>query len=221
MSRVDQPESVPVRAFIQARMSSTRFPGKVLAPVAGRPLIARVIDRVAQALDLDRIVVATSTDPSDDPLAAYVRTLGVHVVRGPLDDVVARFRVALDAYPCAWLLRICGDSPLQDAAILRTILSHADRTDVDLVTNIYPRTFPKGQSAELINTATFRRLDVASLSRGEREHVTAAFYKAPSRFTIINVASPDAQLAHTSLAIDTVEDLRRLETLLDQAGVTV
>lgn len=203
-----------VRAFIQARMSSTRFPGKVLAPFASRPLIAHVIDQVAQALPLDHITVATSIEPSDDPLACYVRELGVSVHRGALDNVFMRLRSCLQAYSCTWFFRVCADSPLYNGTLLQTMLGYCDRTDVDLITNVFPRTFPKGQSVEMINAATFAAIDVAQLTSEEREHVTKVYYNHPARFKIINIESEDSRLADTSLAVDTLEDLRRLEKTL-------
>src|SRR5712675_887192 len=98
-----------IRAFIQARMSSARFPGKVLAPLDGEPIIAQVIKRVSQAVGRDRITVATSDDRSDDPLACYVDQLGISVYRGSLNDVFSRFRSCLEAYPCTWFFRVCAD----------------------------------------------------------------------------------------------------------------
>ena len=200
-----------VRAFIQARMSSTRFPGKVLAPLRGRPLIACVIAQVAQVISPAHIVVVTSTEPSDDPLVCYVRELGAPVYRGPLGNVFERFRRCASAHPCNWVLRLSADSPLLDSRVLKAVLSQAEHTDCDLVTTIFPRTFPRGQNAELIRVDTLLHIDVAELSADDQEHVTPFFYRHPNRFRIVNVRSGNPQLAELSLAVDTIEDLRRLE----------
>jgi spore coat polysaccharide biosynthesis protein SpsF len=203
--------AAPTRvAFVQARMSSARFPGKILAPFDGRPLIASVIDRVRSGVGEGRVVLATSTDPTDDPLAAYVASLGVAVFRGGLDDVVGRFQACLKAHPCEWFYRICGDSPLLDPALL----SRADalrRDDVDIVTNIFPRTFAKGQSVELIRARTFAAIDPRTLSAAQREHVTQVYYERPDAFRIVNFVSATPP-AEPNMAVDTVDDLRRLSS---------
>lgn len=206
-----------IRAFIQARMSSTRFPGKVLAPLKGRPVIVHVVERVAQAMPLQCITVVTSIERSDDPLASYVSQLGVSVHRGPLQNVMKRFQLCLKAHPCAWFFRICADSPLLDETLFQKMLVYRDRTDVDLVTNIYPRTFPRGCSLELLSARTYASIDANRLSPEEQEHVTKVYYNHPADFRIINIASHDPLLAEQDFAVDTPDDLPKLEQrLLDE-----
>ncbi len=201
-----------VCVFVQARMSSSRFPGKVLAPLMGRPLIQHVLGGVRQALPWRTdIVVVTSDEPSDDPLAIYVAALGVKVFRGPLNDVFERFRGAMHLYPHPYVLRLCADSPFPNHNILRRVAAHAGSDQYDLVTTTYPRTFARGQNAELIRTSTFLNIDSATLTEEEREHVTAVYYRHPERYTILNVASDDPQTEPASLAVDRLDDLLRLE----------
>jgi spore coat polysaccharide biosynthesis protein SpsF len=207
-----------IRAFLQARMSSRRFPGKVLAPLGNRPIIAHLIGRVTEVLPLTHVSVLTSTDSSDDPLACYVQNLGVSVYRGELDNVTARFQACLREYPCSWFFRLCGDSPLLDSRLLQTFLPHSECTDLDLVTNVYPRTFPKGHSVELLKAETFATLDPSAFSTEEQEHVTKVFYNHPHAFRILNVASADPRQAELSFVIDTVADLRRLASTLETSG---
>lgn len=202
-----------IHAFIQARMSSRRFPGKVLAPLAGQPIIKRVVEQVQLVFPPDRIVVLTSAESSDDPLACYVRSLDVAVYRGELDNVAARFQGCLAAYPCSWFVRLCADSPLLSSFVLQAVTQHQERGDLDLVTNVYPRTFPKGQSVEMVNAETFAAVETQRLSDDEREHVTLMFYRQPQRFRILNVPSHDPRQADRSFVVDTVDDLRRLEKL--------
>ncbi|MEO8707157.1 MAG: NTP transferase domain-containing protein [Kofleriaceae bacterium] len=202
--------SSEIHVFIQARMSSRRFPGKVLAPFRGQPLIWHVIDRVATALPELPVLVLTSTDASDDPLAAYLAYLGTRCFRGPLDDVVARFQLAAREHAARWLLRICADSPLLDDRVLRAVTAAHDPA-LDLVTTTAPRTFPKGHNAELINAASLAALDPGELDDADREHLTRFFHRHPERFRIKNVESGDPALASLELAVDTVEDLQRLE----------
>jgi spore coat polysaccharide biosynthesis protein SpsF len=209
---------VNVRAIIQARMSSARFPGKVLAPVRGKPLVDHVIDRVQRAVPVERIVIATSDQASDDPLAAHVAARGIAVFRGSLDDVFQRFRLCIQAFPCDWFFRICADSPLYNQQLLQSFLVQI-RDDVDLVTNVFPRTFPKGHSVELLRTERFALLDPGELDADEKEHVTKFYYNHPDRFTIINVESGNADLSSLNYCIDTLEDLRRIEECLTAENV--
>jgi len=201
-----------IRAFIQARMSSRRFPGKVLAPLNGQPIIVRVISQIAQTLPKEQITVATSTEQSDDPLAFYVQQIGVSVYRGPLENVFERFQLCLKEYPCSWFFRVCADSPLLDNNLLKTMLRYANDDRTDLVTNVQVRTFPRGCSLEMINSETFARIEPSQLqSADQKEHVTRVFYDHPEDFEIINIESGDQELAKLSWAVDTLEDLWRLE----------
>jgi spore coat polysaccharide biosynthesis protein SpsF len=200
-----------VGAFVQARMSSQRFPGKVLAPFRGEPVIAHVVRAVSAVIERDRIVVVTSDTPADDPLAAYIDTLGVHCFRGPHHDVFERFRQCASRQSAEWLLRVSADSPLLDPAILRRVIDAAS-AEWDLITTIWPRTFPRGQNAELIRTTILLGVPACELTDSDREHVTPFFYRAQSRFRIRSIESGDPQLAERNLAIDTIDDLRRLET---------
>jgi len=191
-------------------MSSSRFPGKVLAPFRGDPIVLHVVRAVGEALGADKVVVATSAEPSDDPLAAYLEGLGVPVFRGALDDVLGRFQACLDAYPCDWMLRVCADSPLLDPEVIRLVLDAAG-DDVDVVTTTSPRTFAKGQNVELVREAVLLGLDGPELTAEDREHVTRFLYLHPERYRIRNVESGDPAPVGRSLVVDTVEDLKRLE----------
>lgn len=193
-------------------MSSRRFPGKVLAPFRGRPIIWHVIERVRHALPEFSCVVVTSTETTDDPLAAYVESLDVPVYRGALDDVLGRFAAAAIEHPSPWLLRICADSPVLDERVLKAVVA-ANREGVDLVTTTAPRTWPKGHNAELIRTSSLLALMSTELDAEDREHVTRAFHRQPDRYKLMNVESGDASLAAQELAVDTIEDLRRLEAM--------
>lgn len=203
---------IKVNAFIQARMSSSRFPGKSLAPIRGIPIIESQIERVAQAMPREDIVILTSQERSDNPLAMYVESLGVHVYRGNLLDVFNRFHNATSAYPCDWFIRMSGDSPYFDPRVIELEIAqvHA-HPEVDLITNVQPRTFSPGCSAETVKTATFLNINMADLTEYEREHVIPYFYNHPDHFRIINVESSDPKSVKPVLTVDTVEDLKRLE----------
>lgn len=199
-------------------MSSSRFPGKVLAPLLGKPLIAHVVDRARTVENIRAVVVATSTDASDDPLALYAATLPATIFRGDLANVALRFQQCLRRHDCDWFVRISGDSPVIEPALIAALVRLASGADVDLVTNVAVRTFPPGQSVEILRTATFLTLDTAAFSRDEQEHVTLHYYRNPGRFRILNVVSADPSLADRRLVVDTIEDLREVERLLAEAS---
>jgi spore coat polysaccharide biosynthesis protein SpsF len=192
-------------------MRSRRFPGKVLAPLNGEPLLVHVLRQVTSVVSMEDVTLATSTDRSDDPLALYAASLGVSVFRGPLDDVFERFRGCLEAHPCAWFVRICADSPRLDSSLLRRMMAMVPGSGADLITNIEKRTFPKGQSVEIVRSAPFAALAADRLTLEDREHVTRLYYRHPNEFRIANVERAEGSLGTTSLAVDTCDDLMRLE----------
>jgi spore coat polysaccharide biosynthesis protein SpsF len=186
----------PVVAFVQARMSSRRFPGKVLAPFRGQPIIRHVIGSVTGAVESIPLVVATSIDASDDPLTAYVEGLGVPVFRGALADVFRRFRDCLDVFPCDWILRIPVTVPLLDPRIVKAVVARGvgPEARVDLVTTIFPRTFPTGQNAELIRSDAFRAIDMDALTDRRSRARHALLLPAPRalchRQPVVRFAEP-------------------------------
>jgi spore coat polysaccharide biosynthesis protein SpsF len=199
-----------VEAFVQARMSSRRFPGKVLAPFRGEPIVLHVVRAAARAVGEGNVVVATSDEPSDDPLAAYVESAGVACFRGPRENVLERFRLCALAHPCDWVLRLSADSPLLDPGELAAVIAAA-ADDVDVASTALSDGDTHGRNAELIRTSALLALDPAELSEHDREHVTPFFYAHPERFRVVAVELPPR--AGGPLVVDTVEDLARLEAL--------
>ena len=173
-----------ILAILQARMSSTRLPGKVLAPLAGAPMIVRQLERVARARRIDRLVVATSDDPGDDALAEVVRAQGTLVHRGPLDDVLARFAGAAEAFgPAEHLVRLTGDCPLADPQVIDATIDHTLAAGTDYGSNTPPhRTFPKGLDVEVMTAAALRLAAARAASAEEREHVTWALHQRPDLY---------------------------------------
>jgi|UPI000646C3D4 spore coat polysaccharide biosynthesis protein SpsF len=173
-------------AILQARMSSSRLPGKVLAPLAGAPMILRQIERLRRTRTLERIVVATSTRADDDPLAQAVTAAGVPVHRGDLDDVLGRFIGALDAFgPVETVVRLTADCPLADPDVIDATIDRFHETGADYVSNVAePRTFPKGLDVEVMKAAALRRAASETADPYDREHVTPYLYRHPERFRL-------------------------------------
>jgi len=197
-----------ILAILQARMSSTRLPGKVMADVLGMPMIGRQIERLRRCRRLDALAVATSDQADDDPLARYCATLGLPVYRGSLADVLDRFRHAALAFgPADTVVRLTADCPLADWTVIDAVVEASASGGFDYVNNTTPeRTFPHGLDAEAM---TAEALDAAWREASdpyEREHVTPFIYRHPERFRLGSVTSPDPapQLRWT---VDTPEDL--------------
>lgn len=180
-----------VVAILQARMSSTRLPGKVLSDLAGAPMILRQVERVRRAKGIDRLVVATSTDPSDDPLAELLEAAGVDVHRGPLDDVLDRFIAALDAFPAEHVVRLTGDCPLIDPEIIdATIKLHLASGADYTISRVDPVGFPKGQDVEVVTAEALRRADELAATPEEHEHVTWGIARHPERYRAARLTAP-------------------------------
>lgn len=198
-------------------MSSARFPGKMLAPFRGRPMVASVLDGTARGGLRDSIVLLTSMESSDDALADFVlRDCHVPVFRGDLDNVVGRFQACLKAYPCDWFVRISGDSPLMDGMLVQRMIDFIE-PGLDIVTNVKRRTFPSGQSVECVRSAAFASLNAGGLSAAEREHVTPIFYEQP-QWKLRSIVCSDPQWAAQRLVVDTPEDLVAVERFADSAA---
>lgn len=202
-----------IGAVVQARMTSERLPGKVLREVAGRPLLGYLLERLARCPALDAVVVATSTDPTDAPVERFCRERGVACYRGSLSNVARRFRDALDAHGLDAFVRVSGDSPLLDPALVGRGVRLFRAGAFDLVTNVHPRSYPPGQSVEVVGREGFRRACVAMHEADEREHVTLHFYRHPGRFRIENFAAA-RDYGGLRLTVDTADDLARLEAIV-------
>lgn len=192
-------------------MSSARFPGKMLAPFRGRPLITQVLERFRETGLHSLVVVLTSLDPTDDPLADFVASrCAVPVFRGDLENVAARFQSALAKLPCEWFIRVSGDSPWIDPLLVRAMIGFCDRNH-DIVSNVVRRTFPAGQSVECVRSNVFQALNTAELTPSQREHVTQVFYDRPGEWRLRSVVCANPEWASARMTVDQLDDLRALE----------
>jgi spore coat polysaccharide biosynthesis protein SpsF len=206
--------TTPVRrrtvAIIQARLGSTRLPGKVLADLGGATMLACVIQRARACRVIDDVVVATTRDPADDAVAREAAACGAAVVRGPEDDVLARYLVAARASGADVIVRITSDCPLLDPDVVGAVAALSDT--VDYASNTHRRTFPRGLDVEALHRDTLERIGRLGRSRAAREHVTAYVMEEPSLFRIDHflAASDDSDLRWT---VDTEADLAMVRGL--------
>jgi spore coat polysaccharide biosynthesis protein SpsF len=193
-----------IGAIVQARMSSKRLPGKSLRPLCGKPLLQYVLEGLAHADRLDETIVATSTDPSDDPIVEFCARIGAVCLRGSLENVAERFSMASESRGFSAFVRISGDSPLLDPRLVARAVDHFVESKADVVTNVFPRTYPPGMSVELLRTGAFEHAFLKFTEPYDREHVTSYFYRNSDQFQLVNF-SLDPPRRDVHLAVDTPE----------------
>jgi spore coat polysaccharide biosynthesis protein SpsF len=201
-----------IGVIVQARMSSQRLPDKVLTMVNDKPLLQYLLERLAHCSSIDQIVVATSEDKSDDPIEVFCHEYGVLCFRGSLPNVAKRFYMALQKYNLDAFVRVCCDSPMLDQKLIDQGVKLLNE-EYDLVTNVLPRSYPVGQSVEVIRTSTFEMV-YEKMSRSDHfEHVTKYYYEHSDEFRIKNFSN-DKDLSSYRLVVDIKEDLQRLEKIV-------
>jgi spore coat polysaccharide biosynthesis protein SpsF (cytidylyltransferase family) len=200
--------------IVQARMTSTRLPGKVLADVGGEPMLELQLRRLERARSAQRIIVATSDDPSDDPIASLAERLGVGVYRGPLHDVLGRFAGAAGDH-AGPIVRSTADCPLIDPGIVDEVVGALTSTPgAQYASNIEPtRTFPVGLDVEALPAAVLHELDRKVTDPEEREHVTMHLRRRLDDYIIASVTTP-LELDHLRWTVDTAEDLARVRAIV-------
>lgn len=202
-------------AFIQARMSSSRFPGKVLEPIGGVPMIVYMVRRVMRARHLDSVVVVTSTDGSDDPVVAALRAEEIPTFRGDLDDVLTRFFDAAVLYDAEEVVRLTGDCPLIDAAVIDAVVDARRNAAADYASNFEPPTFPDGLDVECFTREVLERTHRMATRVSEREHVTLWMRSDEARLRCVNYCAV-ANLSALRLTVDYADDLVLVRRLIEQ-----
>ncbi len=197
-------------AIIQARMSSSRLPGKVLRDIGGQSMLERMLTRVRRAKKIDLVAVATTTDPSDDAVADFCRTHHVRFFRGSLQDVLDRYYQAALHFKAGTVVRLTADCPLIDPAVIDHTIEQFRLADVDFAANRLPppwhRTYPIGMDTEVCSFSALERAWREAQAPYEREHVMPYLYDAPGRFrTLLVNTEPD--YGHLRWTVDTQQDL--------------
>lgn len=195
-----------VVAILQARMSSTRLPGKVMAPILGRPMLARQLERLRRCAALDELVAATSDRQDDDPVAALCAGEGVPCFRGSLDDVLDRFYRCATERRADHVVRLTGDCPLTDPRMVDELVRFYLAGDYDYAANCRPPTLPDGLDAEIFSFAALEAAWREATDPFEREHVVPFIIRRPGRFRLGNWAWPQ-DLSGLRWTVDEPEDL--------------
>jgi spore coat polysaccharide biosynthesis protein SpsF len=201
-----------ILAILQARISSIRLPGKVLKPILGEPMLARQIERLRRAKKFDKLIVATSTDPSDDVLEEFCRRVGVPCFRGSLNDVLDRFYQAALPYAPEHVVRLTGDCPLIDPELVdRTIEFHLEG-GYDYTSNTLDPTFPDGLDTEVFRLDALCRAWQEAVLPSEREHVTVYIYKRPDKFRL-GIYRSLIDLSYYRWTVDEPDDLELVDKI--------
>lgn len=191
--------------YLQARISSTRLPGKVLLDINGEPMIKRQIDRILQSKKIDGLVVLIPDSSENDGLNAELVKLGVDVFRGSEIDVLQRFLDASQTYKTHNIVRLTADCPLIMPSILDDMIMKFSKVRPDYLSNTLIETFPDGLDIELFATSSLRKLSALNLSGLEREHVTLGIYNRPNMFRLENFES-SVDLSSQRWTVDYPED---------------
>lgn len=195
-------------------MTSTRLPGKVLMPLAGEPMLTRLIERLRRVRRADGIVVATTTNATDDPIAALCAQLGVPCHRGSEHDVLSRYADAARLHGAGVVVRITSDCPLIDPSLIDQVIATHEEGGSDYVSNMLPPTWPYGMAVEVFSAAALAQAHAEATQAAEREHVTPFIYWHPERYRLRNVASP-VDLSQHRWTVDTPEDYALVGRLFD------
>jgi spore coat polysaccharide biosynthesis protein SpsF len=201
-----------IALIVQARMTSTRLPGKVLLPLGGEPMLARLVQRLRRVRRADAIVIATTTNASDDAIVALCEHLGVAHHRGSEHDVLSRYAEAAALHQADAVVRVTSDCPLIDPALIDQAIARYRVGDVDCVSNMLPPSWPYGMAVEVFSVQALAQAHAEARQGAEREHVTPFLYAHPERYRLHNIASP-VDLSAQRWTVDTPEDYELVQRL--------
>lgn len=203
--------------IIQARMGSTRLPGKIFKDICGQPMLAHVISRVRRASLPNNVIVATSTEAADDVVAEFCAANSVNVFRGSELDVLDRYYQAARAHAADAVVRITSDCPLIDPEVMDQTIRAFVEMKPDYANNFMARTYPRGLDTEVISISALERAWRNASEPYQRMHVTPYIYQNPAEFNCINIAG-DHNYSGYRWTVDTVEDLDMVRAVYDRLG---
>ncbi|ANV98016.1 hypothetical protein BBW65_04015 [Helicobacter enhydrae] len=203
-----------ILAILQARMSSTRLPGKVAMKVKNQTMLEYEIKRILQAKKIDKLVVATSTNNEDDIIEEITKHSNVECFRGSLHNVLDRYFQCTIKYQPSHVVRLTGDCPIIDPCIIDDIIELHLKTLADYTTNGLKRTFPDGLDTEIMTFATLQKVHQRAVSQKDLEHVTHYIYTHPQEFNIQHYLN-DEDFSHIRWTLDYEEDYKLLKNIIE------
>ena len=203
-----------ITVIVQARMGSSRLPGKVLRPLAGRPMLALMLERLA-GVQSGPVVVATSDRDLDTPIATLTHELGVPCIRGSETDVLGRLSLAAHIHRADHIVRLTADCPLTDPHLVDEVVATHLAAQADYTSNTLLRTFPDGLDVEVMRTSALADAAAHAHDAAEREHVTPFIYRDPARFRLAAHLGPQ-DLEDERWTVDTADDFEFIEDALQR-----
>jgi spore coat polysaccharide biosynthesis protein SpsF len=201
-------------ATIEARMTSTRLPGKVLAECCGKPMLELMVERLRLVPELDQIVVATTVNATDAPVEALARRLGIGFWRGSEDDVLQRVLDAARAHEADVIVELTGDCPLIDPAIVSRVIRAYRAAKVDYCANVLTRSWPIGMDTQVFATDVLADVACRTADPTDHEHVSLFIYRHPEIYRLLGIEAPaDERRPDMRLTLDTSEDLQVIRAL--------
>mgnify|MGYP001942273858 CR=1 FL=1 len=197
--------AMQVLAILQARFNSTRLPGKVLKPILGKAMLAQQVERLQQVKSVDKLIIATSSQASDDVIEQLCQKLAVNCYRGSLDDVLDRYYQASKNHQAQHIVRITGDCPLIDIDIVEQVVNMHTTSNFDYTSNIQPATFPDGLDVEIFKFSALEKAWLGANKPSEREHVTLYIRNNPDLYNCQNFTHTK-DLSHLRWTVDEPED---------------
>ena len=208
-----------VIAIISARMGSSRLPGKVLMEIGDRPLLSLQIERVLRATTIEKIVVATSHEPQDDPIAVFCDSEGVLCFRGSEADVLDRIYKAAIHFGADPVVRLTGDDPMADPVIIDKVVGTFIESEYDYVSNVNPPTYPDGLDVEVVGVSALEKVWKEATTPEEREHVTLGIRQNLDQYKTYNVVNSE-DLSSMHWAVDTVENFSFVQRVFEMLHST-
>ncbi|HEV3142174.1 MAG TPA: glycosyltransferase family protein [Vicinamibacterales bacterium] len=203
-------------AIVQARMTSTRLPGKIIAPILGRPMLELLIERLRRARHLDQVIVATTSNASDDVVEELCARLDAGVFRGSEEDVLERVLGAAHRYSVDLIVEITGDCPLIDPGVVDRLVEMHGEGGADYVANVLKRTYPRGLDTQVFRTTVLEEVARLTHDPVDREHVSLYIYEHPERFRLRNLESHLAEEHwNVRLTVDTPQDFALIKAIYE------
>lgn len=207
-----------VVAVVQARLGSTRLPGKVMLPLLGAPMLTRVMRRAARARTVDEVVLATTKNAEDDALIDLAMAEGWPAVRGSATDLLERYLVAARERGADIVVRITSDCPMIDPDVIDMVVAALDTEAADYASNtLEPRTFPRGLDVEAIGIAALERAGHDDRNPASREHATPYIYRNPELFRLVRLAGAEDHSEHR-WTVDTQDDYKLIRKIYESVG---
>jgi len=199
-------------AIIQVRLNSKRLPGKALLKINDKTVLQNIILRLKKSKSIKKIIVSTSNKKSDDPIVRFCKKNEIFVFKGSLDHVFNRIKMTSKKFKLNYFLRVCADSPLIDPVLIDRCMKKFIKGNYDIVTNKFPRSYPKGQTVEIIKVSALNNINEKILTSDQKEHFTKYFYDNSKKFRIYNL-NFSKQKKFISMALDNKTNFNFLKKL--------